>query len=144
MNACDAFLDRLYDEDARRALQSDETPPEDLASHLASCRSCLALWRDSRSDLLVLPGSLGEPPPAPLVVRVTRTMNETLPTAPPPLIDWLPVALWGIVGASLGVCGVLLARPLPSVHWQALVVTAACSISLGIELTRQGLDASRA
>jgi hypothetical protein len=142
VNACEDFVDRLYDEDVRASLAGGPPIPADVASHLANCPACWRLWEESREDLPWLSRGLLEDPPPWLEVRALRAMGEALPPPAPLLLDWRSLALRAVAGAGLGVCVVMLAGPYLPALWKTLVVLTAVAASLAVELTLQGLDAT--
>jgi len=144
MSRCDDFIDRLYDEDARRALQAGRHPPTDMRPHAAECSSCGSLWTESRGESEWLLGALAEEPSVELDQRALAAMREALPTRPEPLIDWTAPTLWALCGAALAGCLVLLAGPALPNGWPPLLVFGLAAASFAAELTLQGLDATTA
>ncbi len=145
MNACDRFADRLWDEDARRALVRGAAPPEDMRAHASECRACRKVWDSSVVEMGTLAAGLAEPAPARLRSRALCAMHEALPGRPAPLIDWKPAALWALSGAAVGVSALALSGGLSlPLAWQGLVVSLVALGCLSAVVTRQGLEASGA
>ncbi len=140
MSTCDEILDRLYDEDCRRALAGGAAVPGDVAVHLASCAGCRARWRELGEDALALPAALREEASPAGRAAALAALAEVYPPRAT-LLDWRATLAWAICGAALAVCAVALVEPRLSVVWQAVVVVAAGSLGAATELTRQGLEA---
>jgi hypothetical protein len=101
MLSCDSFRDRLYDEDARRALAGEAPAPADLQAHRLSCADCRREWDEAASDLAALPRLMLERPPSALERRLRIGAAERL--APSPSFDWMDAATWAAVGAVGGI-----------------------------------------
>jgi hypothetical protein len=144
MNTCDEIQDRLFDEDSRRALVARDVVPGDVARHLARCAACRQAWQAARQEMRLLGRSLAEPAPEGLRLGAVHALSGRFPPPPPPLLDWRSAALWGVAGAALAACGVFLAGPLLPPVWQATAVLGVVGVSLGLELTLQGLEATGA
>lgn len=142
MNACERFVDRLYDEDMRLALVGDRHQPADMAAHASECAECRRAWAEAASDLNLFHDSLCETAPAGLEQRASRALRAELPARPgAPLIDWTPAATWAVVAAALAACALVLAGSALPALWQTSVVLAAALTGLSVEVTRQGLEA---
>ena len=59
---CEAFLDRLYDDDARTAARGLGELPPDVASHMLACDTCRAAYHAARADDLLLTRALVDVP----------------------------------------------------------------------------------
>jgi hypothetical protein len=144
VNACDRFIGRLYDEDARRALEAGRAAPEDLRAHAGGCVDCRRAWADARADMCLLPSSLLEVAPPSLKRRAARAMRAGLLARDAPLIDWMPAATWAATAAALAACGLVVIGPSLPLLWQSAAVLAAAAAALSAEVTRQGLAGSSA
>jgi hypothetical protein len=60
---CQAFLDRLYDEDARAAARGVSPVPADMAGHMLGCADCRAAYDAARADEQLLVHALRASPP---------------------------------------------------------------------------------
>ena len=67
---CEHVGDRLYDDDCRHALDTNNPAPPDLREHLAACIDCRAAWVEAADDLRLVRGDLIEGPPAALERRL--------------------------------------------------------------------------
>jgi hypothetical protein len=97
MLTCATFQDRLYDEDARAALEGGAAVPADVASHRGSCSGCARAWEEAADDLRTFPASLAEPMPA-AVERRLRTQLAAEPRTAP--LDWSQGLAWAAVGGA--------------------------------------------
>ncbi len=62
---CEAFLDRLYDDDARAAERGQGTIPPEMAGHMLVCEVCRSAYDSAVADELLLTRALiDSPPPA--------------------------------------------------------------------------------
>ena len=59
---CEAFLDRLYDNDARAAGRGVGKIPPDMAAHMLACGGCRAAYHAARADDLLLTRALLDVP----------------------------------------------------------------------------------
>jgi hypothetical protein len=59
---CEAFLDRLYDDDVRAAGRGLGALPPDLGAHVLACPSCTAAYHAACADDLVLTRALVDMP----------------------------------------------------------------------------------
>ena len=59
---CEAFLDRLYDDDARAAGRDMGRIPPDMAAHMLGCDRCRAAYHSARADDLLLTRALVDVP----------------------------------------------------------------------------------
>lgn len=131
MLSCTEFIDRLYDEDCRRALETRGPVPRDVTEHLGSCAECRHAWAEAGEDLHALPPLLLEPAPPALERRVRVRLAEhfqaqpeldrvrkvtwsaavgaaaalaAAQSLPPPLAGLGPLAL-ALIGASMAFAG---------------------------------------
>ena len=141
MNACERFVDRLYDEDARQACATGRPLPEDLRAHVGECVACRSVWTEARSDLRLLSEALLEVAPANLERRVSHALDARPMRAATPLIDWTPAAVWAVTAASVAACGLVLTDWALPLLWQGSIVLAAAVAALSAEVTRQGFEA---
>jgi hypothetical protein len=140
MRTCDEILDRLFDEDCRRALAGAGAVPGDVAVHLASCAGCNAAWRELGQDALALPATLLEEASPAARAAALAALAQAYPTRGP-LLDWRATVAWAIAGGALAICAVALLGSQLSLVWQAVAVVAAGSLGAATDLTRQGLEA---
>lgn len=141
---CDDFADRLYDEDATRALRAGIRPPADMQAHLRSCGDCALLWREVGDEAEWLPVALAAEPTPELEARVLAAARSALPPRSEPLLDWTTPALWATCGASLAACGVLLTGGVVPGSWSPLLVLGGAGLAFVTEVALQGLEATRA
>ena len=59
---CEAFLDRLYDDDARAAGQGSGDMPPDMAAHVLACAGCRTAYDAARADDRLLTRALVDVP----------------------------------------------------------------------------------
>jgi hypothetical protein len=136
---CDAFLARLYDNDARAAGRGLGNIPPDMAAHMLACDRCRAAYHAARADDLLLTRALLDVPPLAWRAEVLRQMARS------PHASWSQriatvnvVVIWGIlaVAASQVLLGesstatyvaafwaggaAALLRPSMVKHWQVL------------------------
>ena len=136
---CDAFLDRLYDDDVRTAARGLGEIPADMAAHLLACDACRVAYHAACADDLLLTRALRDVPSPAWRAAMLRQMSA------PPRASWShriatvnEVVIAGILavaasqillgesstGASVaafsaGVAAALL-HPNLSKHWQVL------------------------
>ena len=98
---CEAFLDRLYDNDARAAGRGAGRIPPDLAAHMLACAKCRAAYDDARADDLLLTRALTDVPSPAWRAEVLRQ------SAGSPHGFWSPriataneVLIWGILAVA--------------------------------------------
>jgi hypothetical protein len=136
---CEAFLDRLYDDDARKAGRGLGKIPPDMAAHMLACDGCRSAYHAARADDLLLARALLDVPSAAWRAEVLRQMARS------PRASWSQriatvneVVIWGIlaVAASQILLGesstaasvaafwaggaAALLRPSMAKHWQVL------------------------
>jgi hypothetical protein len=98
---CAAFLDRLYDEDARAALRGHGAVPRDIAAHILDCQACRAAYDAAAVDEGLLPRVLRQSPPPAWRADVLRRIPR------PPRSIWTPriaavneAVIWGILAMA--------------------------------------------
>jgi hypothetical protein len=111
MLSCAQFLDRILDEDSRRALEGSLPAPADVAEHGETCASCRRAWLEAALDLRQLPGLLLEPAPRSLERRIRARMGERRPRAT--AFDWGQGVAWAGVGTALTLYA---AQVFPAMH----------------------------
>ncbi len=136
---CEAFLDRLYDNDARAAGRGLGTIPPDMGAHMLSCDGCRAAYHAARADDLLLTSALLDVPSPAWRAEVLRQIARS------PRASWSQriatvneTVVWGIlaVAASQILLGgsstaasvaafwtggaAALLRPSMAKHWQVL------------------------
>lgn len=99
---CEAFLDRLYDNDARAAARGAGTIPPDLAAHMVACDGCRAAYQAAGADDLLLTRALLEAPSPAWRALVLRQMARS-----PQHASWSQriatvneVVVWGILAVA--------------------------------------------
>ncbi len=109
MLSCATFLDRIYDEDCRRAMEAGVSAPPDIGEHAAACAGCGRAWKQASEDVRLLPGLLTWPAPEALERRLRVRLAEPRPSSEQ--LGWLRrTALWSAVGAAAALAA---ARTLP-------------------------------
>jgi hypothetical protein len=96
--SCPEFEDRLYDEDARRALEGRAAVPHDIAAHRDGCAACARLWAEAIDDVRALPQMLMAPAPPALETRLRARFAAWYPA--PMRGDWTQSAVWAAIGAA--------------------------------------------
>lgn len=138
---CEAFLDRLYDNDARVAGRGLGNIPPDMAAHMLACDRCRAAYHAARADDLLLPRALLDVPSPAWRAEVLRQMARSPQTSwswSQRIANVNEVVIWGIlaVAASQVLLGesstaayfaafwaggaAALLRPSMVKHWQVL------------------------
>ena len=74
---CEAFLDRLYDNDARAAGRGLGKIPPDMAAHMLACDTCRAAYHAARADDLLLTRALLDVPSPAWRAEVLRQMARS-------------------------------------------------------------------
>lgn len=74
---CEAFLDRLYDNDARAAARGLGNIPPDMAAHMLACDTCRAAYHAARADELLLTRALLDVPSPAWRAEVLRQMARS-------------------------------------------------------------------
>ena len=136
---CDAFVDRLYDEDARAAARGLGDIPADVAAHMVTCHECRVAYESLRADDLLLTRALLDVPPARWRAEALQQISR------PPRPSWSQriatvneVVIWGILAvaashvllgenstaaSTIAFCAggtAALLRPDLTKHWQAV------------------------
>jgi hypothetical protein len=110
MLSCTRFVERLYDEDCRRALETGAPAPPDVADHITLCTECRRAWEEAAGDVRTLPGLLTQPAPVALERRLRLRLAAPLGTVARE--GWAQEAAWWIaVGAAAALAA---ARTLPA------------------------------
>ncbi len=98
---CEAFLDRLYDNDARAAGRDLDKIPPDMAAHMLACERCRAAYHAARADDLLLTRALVDMPSPAWRAEVLRQMARS------PRASWSrriatvnEVVIWGILAVA--------------------------------------------
>ncbi len=98
---CAAFLDRLYDDDARAAERGRGTIPADMVRHMLDCEVCRTAFDIASADELLLNRTLLDSPPQVWRAEVLRRI------APSPGVAWTQriatmneVVTWGILAMA--------------------------------------------
>jgi hypothetical protein len=98
---CEAFLDRLYDNDARMAGRGLGNIPPDMAAHMLACERCRAAFHVARADDLLLTRALLDVPPQSWRAEVLRQIARS------PRASWSQriatvneVVSWGILAVA--------------------------------------------
>jgi len=140
VSPCDRFLDRFYDDDAQAALRGRRPPPQDLLVHVERCSGCRTLWGEAEAELDLFRAALAEQTPREVRGAVSRSLRRAFPAAS--LVEWRRAGVWGLCGAGLAGCGLILSGEPLSLYWQSVVLVFATSVGLAVELTRQGFEAT--
>ena len=136
---CEAFLDRLYDNDARAAGRVLGKIPPDMASHMLACDRCRVAYDAARADDALLTRALVDVPSPAWRAKVLRQIARS------PRASWSQriaavneIVIWGVlaVAASQVLLGerstaahvaafwaagaAALLRPKLSKHWRVL------------------------
>jgi hypothetical protein len=134
---CQAFFDRLYDDDARAAERGLGTVPPDMAAHMLTCRGCREAYDAARADDLLLTRALLDVPPSAWRAKVLRQM------APRPRAFWSQriaamneVVIWGILAVAAS--NILLGESSTAAHVAAFWTGGAAAI-LGPRLAKHWL-----
>ena len=98
---CEAFLNRLYDDDAREAQRGGRAVPPDIAEHVAGCAGCRPVYESACADEAALGDALRMSPPPAWRAAVLRH------AAQPPRSVWVPriaavneAVTWGILAVA--------------------------------------------
>jgi hypothetical protein len=98
---CEAFLDRLYDNDARAAGRGLGRVPPDMAAHMLACDRCRAAYLAARADDLLLTRALLDVPSPGWRAEVLRQIARS------PHASWSQriatvneVVIWGILAVA--------------------------------------------
>jgi hypothetical protein len=98
---CAAFLDRLYDDDARAAQRGRGPVPADMARHMLDCEVCRAAYDFASADEALLTRTLLDSPPQVWRAEVLRQIARS------PRAAWTQriatvneVVTWGILAVA--------------------------------------------
>jgi hypothetical protein len=98
---CDAFLDRLYDDDARAAERGLGEIPPDMTAHMLTCSTCRAAYDAAQADDLLLTHALLDAPSHAWRAEVLRQISRS------PRASWSQriatvneVVVWGILAVA--------------------------------------------
>ena len=98
---CDAFRDRLYDNDTRAAGRGLAATPADMAAHMLACDSCRAAYHAARADDRLLTRALLDVPSPAWRAEVLRQMTRS------PHASWSQriatvneAVIWGILAVA--------------------------------------------
>ena len=98
---CEAFLDRLYDEDAREAQRGRGPVPTDMAGHMSACEECRAAFASAVADEAVLATALlDSPSPAWRADVLARIARPARPSWTQRIATVNEVVTWGILGVA--------------------------------------------
>jgi hypothetical protein len=97
---CHDFLDRLYDDDVRRALREGSVP-SDLSPHMLECQGCQAAYQAAATDERLLTRALREMPPPHWHATVLRDLSRRTPVLKKPWIATINEAVaWGVLAIA--------------------------------------------
>jgi hypothetical protein len=98
---CAAFLDRLYDDDARAAQRGGRTIPPDIVRHMLECEACRAAFDLASADELLLARTILESPPPLWRAEVLREIARAPRSAWTQRIARVnEVVTWGILAVA--------------------------------------------
>jgi len=135
---CEAFLDRLYDDDVRAAGRGLDALPPDLGAHMLACPSCAAAYHAACADDLLLTRALVDmPSPAWRAEALRQIAGSPRASWSQRIATLNEAVIWGILavaasqilgGSSTSACvaafgaGGAAALLLPSLtkHWQVV------------------------
>ena len=101
MVTCEAFLDRLYDDDARAAQCGRGPVPTDMAGHMFVCEVCRAAFDAAVADEVLLATALLDPPSPAWRVEVLRQIARAArPSWTQRIATVNEVVTWGILGVA--------------------------------------------
>lgn len=139
MLSCTRFVERLYDEDCRRAMEAGIRAPRDVAEHLAACVECAREWDEAERDLRSLPGLLAATPPGSLERGIRLRLAGWQPTSP--TLDWAWRTAWrASVGAAATIAASHAVAPdLAALLGPAVVAFAGASLAFVAGAVRDAL-----
>jgi anti-sigma factor RsiW len=98
---CEAFLDRLYDNDARAAGRGLGGIPPDMAAHMLACDRCRAEYHAAQADDLLLTRALLDVPPPAWLAETWRQITRS------PRTSWSQriasvneIVIWGVLAVA--------------------------------------------
>ena len=98
---CEAFLDRLYDEDSRAAQRGRGPVPTDMAGHMLICEVCRAAFDSAIADEALLATALLDPPSLAWRAEVLRQIARAArPSWTQRIATVNEVVTWGILGVA--------------------------------------------
>jgi len=98
---CEAFLDRLYDDDARAAQRGQGPVPTDMAGHMFVCEVCRAAFDAAVADEALLATALLHPPSPAWRAEVLRQITHAArPSWTQRIATVNEVVAWGILGVA--------------------------------------------
>ena len=101
MVTCEAFLDRLYDDDARAAQRSRGPVPADMAGHMLVCEGCRVAFDAAVADEALLSTALLDPPSPAWRAEVLRQIARAArPSWTQRIATVNEVVSWGILGVA--------------------------------------------
>ena len=99
---CEAFLDRLYDDDVRAAGRGLVKIPPDIASHMLACDACLTAYHAVCADDFLVTRALSDVPSSAWREEVLRQIAHA------PHASWSQriavvngVVIWGILAVAM-------------------------------------------
>lgn len=98
---CEAFLDRLYDEDARAAQRGQGPVPTDMAGHMFVCEVCRAAFDYAVADeALLATAFLDSPSPAWRAEVLRQITRAARPSWTQRIATVNEAVTWGILGVA--------------------------------------------
>ena len=98
---CEAFLDRLYDDDARAAERGQGTVPADMAAHLLACGACRSAFDYAIADeALLATAFLDSPSPAWRAEVLRQITRAARPSWTQRIATVNEAVTWGILGVA--------------------------------------------
>lgn len=98
---CEAFLDRLYDDDARAAGRGRGTMPPDIAAHMLACDGCRAAYQAACADDLLLTHALRDVPSPLWRAGVLREIGHSQHASWSKRIATVnEIVIWGILAVA--------------------------------------------
>jgi hypothetical protein len=99
--SCEAFFDRLYDDDARAARLGRGPVPTDMARHMSVCEVCRADFDSAAADEALLATALLDPPSPVWRAEVLRQISRAdRPSWTKRIATANEVVIWGILGVA--------------------------------------------
>jgi hypothetical protein len=139
---CEGFLDRLFEEDVRRALVERKPLPCEVERHAAECAECAAALVDFTAESKAVLEALIETVPDRLAATTRAAFARAFPARSVTLIDWAPAGVWALAGGAAAVCLLILTGVGLPWTWQVFAFAAAGAAALSTEITRQALETS--